>query len=148
MHLIFRVLVSLAMIATALFWSMPYIDYMWYPTDQLSLLDQNGLGASLHTGIIFYWFELGLWLIVSLGLFFYIPIARTAFIVLYLALTPLIFFSGIQVLTPIETFLSSILGLLDGAIIAIMYFTSVSEKFNGAPYKHRLLGRAHRAPKL
>lgn len=133
MQLIFRSLVAVSMVVTMLFWSMPLIDYMWYSNDQLALLDQGGLGATLVPGEILYWSELGMWLLVSVGLLIFIPIARTAFVVLYLVSMPLTFFYGIQVLTPLEAFLSGTLGLLDGAIITIMFFTSVSERFRGSP---------------
>jgi len=129
---IFRVLVLVTMVTTTLYWVMPYIDYMWYPRDQLVLLDQGGMGASFPSSEIFYWLQLVLWLFVSLGLFFFINVARTAFVVLYVVTTILGFLYGIQVLTPIESFLANTTALADGAIIAIMFFTSVDGAFREA----------------
>ena len=54
MRLVFRVLVVAAIFATALYWVMPYIDYMWYSNDQLVLLGQAGLGASIVHSDLFY----------------------------------------------------------------------------------------------
>ena len=120
------------MFATALYWAMPFIDFMWYPDEQLALLDQGGLGASLPTSEAFYWFQLSLWLLISVGLLFFINIARTAFVVLYVLATISGLFYGIQVLTPVELLLANLISMGDGAIIAIMYLTSVSEAFREA----------------
>lgn len=129
MRSIFRVLVTVTIFATALFWAMPFIDFMWYSNEQLILLDQNGLGSSITASYTLYWFQLGLWVLVSVGLFLFVKLARTAFVALYLVNSFAALFYGIQVLTPIEVFLSNFIGLADGAIIALMYFTSISEEF-------------------
>lgn len=68
----------------------------------------------------------------SVGLLLFINIARTAFVVLYVVATISGLFYGIQVLSPIEAMLANLISVGDGAIIAIMYLTSVSEAFREA----------------
>ncbi|WP_445358550.1 hypothetical protein [Microbulbifer sp. ANSA005] len=131
---LFRILVVAGALLAIVFWSMPFIDYMWLSNDELQILDLGGFGSKLPQSEAYYWFTLLLWLVISAGLYFYKKNARTAFVVCLIVFTFAGLFAGlfdgIMVLSPIEAALSSIITLSDGAIIAIMYFTSVNAKFN------------------
>jgi hypothetical protein len=129
MESIFRYLVVATAALTVLFWAMPYFDYMWFSDEQLNLLDQNGLGAVILGNDFIYWGTLLIWLALSVGLFFYLRFARVGFIAFYVLSLGLGLFYGVQVLTPYESTISSLIGLADGAIIAIAYLTSVGGKF-------------------
>ena len=129
MESIFRYLVVITASLSVLFWGMPYFDYMWFSNEQLNLLDQNGLGAVIRGSDFTYWATLLVWLLLSVGLFFYNSIARVGFIAFYALSLVLGLFYGVQVLTPYESTISSLIGLADGAIIAMAYLTSVGGKF-------------------
>lgn len=132
MNSIFRTLVVLSAILNILLWCLPYFDYMWLSNDELSLLDLSGLDAIINTSEAFYWVTLVVWLSLAVGLFFYIQISRTLFI-LYASLSAcMTLFYGIQVFTPIESLISYLLTLSDGGIIAIMYLTSINDKFEAS----------------
>lgn len=129
MEAIFRSLVVAMALLTVLFWSMPYVDYIWLSVEQLQLLEQGGLGSVIPGRELAYWGELAVWLGLSVGLFFYIKAARIGFLVFYCIVMARSFFDGVQILSPYEAAISSILGLADGAILALAYFTSIAAKF-------------------
>ena len=129
MESIFRYLVVISAALTILFWGMPYIDYMWFSIEQIHLLDQSGLGTVIPVSDVLYWGILFIWLVLSVGLFFYNPLARTGFIVFYILSFVFGLLGGIQVVTPYESAIASLIGLADGAIITLAYLTSVGAKF-------------------
>ena len=128
----FRLFVVIDLLCTVLLWVMPYFDYMWYSDRAISLLDSSGLGAVVSTGPVFYWAHLALWVAASCGLYFFVPAARPAFVVLWVYSSVLALLSGILVYTSIEVVLSNISTVLSGVIIALMYYTPVSGEFHEA----------------
>ncbi len=130
MESIYRILVVGGALLAIVFWSMPFIDYMWYSNEELQILDLGGFGSKLPASQIYYWGTLILWLAISVGLFFYNKIARTAFVVSLIYFLVVGLFDGILVLSPIEAALSQIITLSDGALLVIMYLTSINAKFN------------------
>ncbi len=130
MESIFRILVVGGALLAVIFWSMPFIDYMWYSNEELQILDLGGFGSKLPESQIYYWGTLVLWLAISVGLFFYKKIARTAFVVCLIFFSVVGLFGGILILSPIEAALSQIITLSDGALLVIMYLTSMNAKFN------------------
>jgi hypothetical protein len=130
MESIYRILVVGGALLAIVFWSMPFIDYMWYSNEELQILYLGGFGSKLPASQIYYWGTLILWLAISVGLFFYNKIARTAFVVSLIYFLVVGLFDGILVLSPIEAALSQIITLSDGALLVIMYLTSINAKFN------------------
>ena len=129
MDSVFRAIVLFAAVITIIFWSVPYFDYVWLSEEQMVLLDQGGLGAYLDGGDLIYWGTLAVWLVISAGLFFFVQLAKPAFIAFYVLsfiTTPLF---GIHVLTSYEMLMSNLLGLTDGIIVAMLLFTSVGSRF-------------------
>ena len=129
MESIFRSIVFFTAVTTIVFWSIPYFDYAWLSEEQMGLLDQSGYGAYVQGSDLIYWGTLAIWLAISAGLFYFVPIAKVAFIAFYalsFITTPLY---GIQVLTGYEMLMSNLLGLADGIIVSMLLFTSVGSRF-------------------
>jgi len=109
---------------------MPFVDYMWFTNEQLYLLDQDGLGAKIEFPESFYWVQLTVWLVLSVGMYFFVSVARTLFLIaVVISLIGTLFF-GVRSITPYESFLITIISQLDGAIIILAYFTGVGVKFD------------------
>jgi len=130
MESIFRFLVVASALLSMAFWSIPYIDYLWLTYEQMQILDLGGFGAIIPTYGITYWGTLVTWLAISAGLFFYVNAARTAFVVFMIINVALGLFYGISIMSPLEILIGSIIAMVDGAIITMMYLTSISGKFS------------------
>tara|TARA_B110000967_G_scaffold200584_1_gene236610 strand:+ start:70 stop:435 length:366 start_codon:yes stop_codon:yes gene_type:complete len=117
------------MVLSIIFWSLPSIDFLWLTEDEMLLLDQGGLGANLPYSELWYCASLVIWLVLSVGLYFYNKLARVGFVLMYALSFVLVFFNGVQVLTPLEGALSTLIGLQDGAILAVAYLTGLGAKF-------------------
>ena len=130
MESIFRFLVVASALLSITFWSVPYIDFLWLSIEQMQILDLGGFGAIMPTFEITYWGTLVVWLVISGGLFFYIKAARPAFVVFMAINIVLGLFYGISILSPLEVFIGSVLAMVDGAIITMMFLTSISGKFS------------------
>lgn len=129
MESIFRPIVLFSIVITIIFWFMPYFDFIWLSEPEIDLLVQSGLGSKLPYSDLYYWGTLFVWLVISFGLYFYVRLAKYAFIAFYvlsILITPL---NGIHVFTGFEMLLSSLLGLTDGIILAMLLFTSVGTRF-------------------
>ncbi len=129
MEKLFRLLVVSSIVILVVMWTIPYIDYMWLSEDELKLLDANGYGAYIPNGPLVYWGLFVVWLLLSIGLFFYSNMARIVFFVLIITTSMMEFFWGVRVFMSYEIMLNNTIAMLDGAIIAIMYLTSVRNKF-------------------
>ncbi|MDO3387776.1 hypothetical protein QWI17_18175 [Gilvimarinus sp. SDUM040013] len=129
MESIFRGLVVFAAVLSLIFWSMPYFDYMWLSNEQLYLLDQDGFGAVIPTSHLTYWGTLVVWLVLLIGLFFFNRFARIGFVAFYFFSVVLGLCYGLRIHTAYEVTILNLMGLADGAIIAIAYLTSVGAKF-------------------
>lgn len=66
-------------------------------------------------------------------MFFYNKVLRSAFGIFYVLSLALIPFYGIQILTPYEAIISNLIGLVDGAILAVAYLTLIGSKFDESP---------------
>ena len=130
MESIFRFLVVTAAILSIIVWSLPYFDHQWLSEDQQFLVSYSGYESLLPLGNYFaYWGPLAIWLILSVGLFYYNKFSRKGFVLFYIVETVLQFFYGMQISTPYEGVLFTLIGLADGAIIAMAYLTSISDRF-------------------
>ncbi len=130
MESIFRFLIITTVVLSIVVWSLPYFDHQWLSENQLLLASYSGYESLFPSVNYFtYWVPLVIWLILSVGLFYYNKFSRKAFVLFYIIETVLQLFYGMQVVTPYEAVLFTLIGLADGAIIAMMYLTSISEKF-------------------
>ena len=129
MNNIFRLLVISAMLFYVLWFCAPYLDsYIKDPNVQ-DLLLWHGYGAIIKPTDI----EAYVWLLVygllSIGLVYFKAWARTAFLVVTVLAVTLILASGMTIHTVYEQILLQIVTLLDGAIIAMAYFSKLKDEF-------------------
>ena len=121
----------LALIITVAIWvTIPYIEKYWLSEQALDLVSANGWGGLVTTPSILYWPILVYWVAVSVGLLLRRKSARTIYFAGIIIFSIVDLVSGFVVLMPVEAGLVEITSLLDGAIVAIAYFTSVSREFH------------------
>jgi hypothetical protein len=123
----FRILVLISWLTLLAAYVLP--EY-FVPSDLnlARLARYDGYGALLQ-GNFFFAFPLLLMLFASVGLFFlqnwgrYIYLAGVAYSVVA------VFLFGYRVSSPLESFLATVGGLLDGAILALCFLTSLKIQF-------------------
>lgn len=130
MENIFRIIIASSTILFIILCFLPYFDYFWLSDEELQILSYDGWGSELPNNLFFIWGLFLTWISISIGLFFFVPIARTAFLILLVFSVILTFFWGIRIHTPLSVLLSGIISMSDGAILIMLYFTSVSSKFS------------------
>jgi hypothetical protein len=129
---LFQWLVVASVLTSLIFFFLPAISLPVSP-DVAALRGKSGYGAMLP-GIreFISWIFLPLWLLGSVGLFFFQAWARSLFAVLYVVALLLRFTQGVTVLLPVEGFVGEIVSLLDGAIL-VLAFTAPLDAY----FKHR-----------
>ena len=130
MKAIFRNLVA---ISTALFvflWLVPFFDYHWLNEEELTILSASGYGSLIPESQLLYWFLFVAWIVISIGLWLFIDVARTAYLYLLVATSVASFFWGFNIFTPYENGIQNIVTLSDGAILVMAYFTSINNEFS------------------
>lgn len=130
MTTIFRILIVISTILYVVVYWLPYLEEPFLSEKEMQLLIWDGLGSLFRVSLAL---DIGIFLtgiVVPALMFFYVAGSRLAFLVLTLLYIALNLAFGIRVFTPITLFLGDIVLVMDGAIIAISYFTSVSERFN------------------
>ena len=135
MEKLFRYLVVCTTLLYILYWCLPYFDYHWMSNEEIDLANYNTWGAILPNHLIIHWGIFISWVLVSIGLFFFIPIARILFVIMQVTTTVLSLFMGYLILPPFNAALAEVVVLLDGVILAMLYLTSVSTKFEIPPNK-------------
>lgn len=126
---IFIGVVVITLVANVIWFCMPFLWAHIYETEVLDALSWNGYGAQLDmSGPIPYIF-LAVFGIISIGLIYFKRWARTgfvAYIIVSILLAPLL---GLYVQTGIESLISYIIALGDGAILMMLFLTSISDEF-------------------
>lgn len=135
MERLFRYIVVISTLLFAIIYILPFYDYLWLNDEQLYLAAFDAWGSVIPNNIYVYWSLFFIWLAISVGLFFFIPIARTAFVIMLVATTIASLFWGFLVLPPISATLFNIVAMSDGAILVMLYLTSVSRRFEYTPNK-------------
>ena len=125
----FRVLIIIAAVVYVVFYSLPYFNFMWLNQETLEFLSKNGSNSIITLPYTLVNILYALWLINSIGLYFYYPISRKAFVVLLVLSLLLIPFVGNIAFSPVEALLITVTNTIEGALLILMYFTSVKVKF-------------------
>lgn len=130
MKKLFRILVITSMLLYAMYWFSSYFSHLWLTAEQLDILSFGGLGRKMTYPLIIDWVIFLAWLLISIGLISFHRSARIQFVVLHIVILASIPFSGLIIFEPVGFFLLSIVNLLDGAIIALSYFSTLSNEFS------------------
>ena len=125
----FRILIIVAASIYVVFYSLPYFNFMWLNQESLEFLSKSGNNSILTMPYALVNALYALWLINSVGLYFYYPISRKVFIILLVISLTLIPFVGNVAFSPIEALLITTTNTIEGALLILMYFTSVKVKF-------------------
>jgi hypothetical protein len=123
---------GLVVVSTALylvFWFLPFIDWRWYSPEVLELRGMSGFDAKLVWPIFVDYLLLAAWLLAAIGMYFFRASARSLFLWLYIITTLVDPFRGTSVFTGVDVMLFSLSTVMDGAVIAIAYLTSVERLF-------------------
>jgi hypothetical protein len=134
---IFRtLLVTSIVIFVGTYW-LPYFDTGLFPDGMNDMRTYDGLFAILPMtpGLEILIFILGA--AIPIAMYFFVAGSRLAFVTLTVVLLVAHLGFGVRVLTPIDVFLGDLIALLDGAILAIAYFTSVASRFERAPQQNQ-----------
>lgn len=108
---------------------LPYFDLGFYNYEWQVLLMRDGDGRIVGNE---WWLQLSVFvitMIISVMLFFLVPIARRAYLFLIIALTASNLLWGLRITTPIENVIWGLVAMSDGAILTMLYFTSVANHF-------------------
>lgn len=126
---IFRVIVVVSTLLFICLWAFPFIAPSVLTEEEMEILMFGGFG-----GFVLSLFSFGIlftaWLVCSIGVFFFKPWARQGF--LFLAIFSVVTspFLGFLVYSPWEVTLMQLVTLADGAILALMYLSSVAHEFS------------------
>lgn len=106
--------------------------YYWgaiYTNEEMELLAWHGFGAKFDIYGPTLYMLLGGYFVVTIGLITFMPWAKIAFLLITIASIIITSLMGITITETIGNTLGSILSLIDGAILTMLYFTSVSNEF-------------------
>ena len=109
---------------------MPYLDAYFYNQEVLDLLTWTGYAAVVEQFDLMGYMFFSAYTITLIGLLMFMSWARATFVILTSASLVLTALGGVQILMPIDGVLSYFTNLADGATIILIYFTSISNKFN------------------
>lgn len=125
---IFRGLVLISIVLFIFFWLLPFLN-LNFSEDEKNILAWYGYGSYIPESNLINWGLFAVWLFLSIGIFFFNRLARSGYLLLIIITTILSFFWGFRILTPLEAGLSSLISMLDGALLCFMYLTKLNEKF-------------------
>jgi len=125
----FRGLIIVSTTLYVVYWFLPFFDWRWYSPEVLELRSVSGFDAKIVLPSLVDYLLLAAWLLAAIGMYFFKAPARSLFLWLYIVMTLVDPFRGTSVFTGVDLLLFSLSTLMDGAILAIAYLTSVGRLF-------------------
>jgi hypothetical protein len=130
MEKLYRSVISFCYVSYVVFFFIPYFDLNLYNQEMLDALTWTGYGALIEFNeLVTYLFFLA-YTITFIGMMLFKLWAKRLFLILLTSSILLTIIQGVSVLTPIESVLFYLTNLADGATVILLYFTSISSKFN------------------
>lgn len=126
---LFRPLVAVAIGLHLFLWLLPLAGPRWIPGFDVWLLRFDGYGAAMQHGPVLYWCLLACWVLILVGLFFYVAAARFALVLLVAVSATLSLTWGVRVLTAYESTLDTLAAVIDGVVLAVAYWSPVRAEF-------------------
>lgn len=108
---------------------LPYLSQGMMSNEAINLLLWRGYGAILPLPQGVFWLIVLLWIAAAVGMFNFSSAARVFYLILAVFGTSMSLLWGFNVQTALESFLASVAGTLDGAILAMAYFSPLKEEF-------------------
>ena len=122
-------LAALALYVTSFF--LPWFTWKHYTQDQAQAISWYGAGGlETHLQIVFSYSFLVIFIVAYVGLFFFQRWARTLYFSAIVLSYVYSLFAGVVVSIPIESIFWGAYATLEGALIAILLFTSIATHFN------------------
>ncbi len=126
---IYRSLIIVSIACVILWQNIIYIDHLWISDIEAEGLKYDTGGAIISFADWVWLLNDIIWVLLLFGLFFFKRIALIGFISLYIIIIVLNPFFGLSVQTGLQSSIAIIEGLVDGAIITMSLFTSISNEF-------------------
>ena len=131
-----RIFIGLVVAVLVLDFVLVCFPYLWgyfYHGEILNALTWSGFGSIFgERQYIFYYGSFAAYGVTSIGLIFFKRWARTAFVFLTIVTVFLSPFWGLSVSYGIESMMSYLVSLGDGAILAIAFLTGISNEFDSS----------------
>lgn len=134
MNSIFRTLIVFSSCVYLLWFFIPFFENRWPEQITQEIYFLAGKGAIIPNISELAYVFLLLNIVIALGLFFFQPWARVMFITMLVVNGLIALASGLVVITSFDSLLEYLMNIIDGALVVMIYFTSVNTKFkNQAP---------------
>jgi hypothetical protein len=129
MDKLFRSLILISNAIYVLWFFQPYNTEHLYESETLVALSWIGFGSIELVSTVSTYIISPLYIVAAVGLWFYFAAARVLFVVLIATSILLAPFTGLSVQTGIDMLLSQIVIGIDGIVLYMCYFSSVSANF-------------------
>ena len=126
---LFRNFVLLSFGLYLLWFYFPHVEPLFFDEERLEIWDSSGFDAILQFPIWYYYLWMALYAVISIGLFQFNPWSRDLLIITYIIgffLNPIY---GTVIESPLSRSVGSLIGLIDGIILGMAYFSPISERF-------------------
>lgn len=130
----FRLLILVSVALYVAWFFFPFLESRFYSRELIELKRWAGFGASLDWRLLtaLAYGSLLAYAVVGIGLVCFRRWARTAFLWLIILLELSCFVFGINILTEAEVAYLQLLNIINGFILAIVYFGGLSREFTPA----------------
>lgn len=124
---IFQLLVLASLVSYLLWFFLPYSPRA-FPKEVSNLLAWGGYGSHSWTQHPFFYLSIGLGKVVSsIGLLLFLSWGRWLLLAIVVVSVASVPFSGMAITVPLDNLVGSLTGLTDGAILALAFFSPISE---------------------
>ena len=132
MDKLYKFLIIFGSVSYLVWFFQPYNIPEIYDVRVLELLGETGYGSAdlLWTPITYIC--LILYILSAGGMWFYIKVARTLFLLLKIVFVVLALISGVLVQSSLDSVIYQLLGLAEGALLFMAYFSSISERYENS----------------
>lgn len=131
MEKLFKSLIVIAYFTYSLFFFKPFFDHYFLDEKTLDILSWTGYGSFVPYGLnmVLVYLTLFLYLIASIGLYFFQPWAKPLFVGMTVISLSINTLSGVYIETAVGALLLDVTNLCDGAILAMLFLTPIGDRF-------------------
>lgn len=130
MKKLFRILVIVSTVFYIVWFFSPYFYHLYLSDEVINVIAYTGYGSILPNGPYTYIPIFIISMVIAIGLYLFKPWARTSFVVLYAIFILASPFWGLNIQSGLDVMIGTIATLSDGALIGLMYFSTIGNEFN------------------